>query len=642
MKTILHWLSLGSLLTGCGALVGEDFEDLKKQPPASSAGTSGAGSSGGGGLAGMNPGGASGSAGDPSEGGTGGAPATGAGTGGSAGFDGDGGTELCNDTSPLRHLTVKITNLLDGKTCSGTLLTNGWVLTANHCLAYETQSKHILVQRRLGSSNESSIVDELVRHPSSAQGLQRVDLALLRLTSPMSVAGSSTGHRTAILTKDSHYLNNELIHCMGYAQDSAASGTSLACHDTFSQVSSVEIDHQGAAVDPSTQSPVVYSEGDLAIWESSYGTDSSLQGGGCYYQNNQNVSTKNIDYLSVIYLGEHGDQKGGGRGVSLLSAGVREWIEETLFSEPSVIAEEVAGPPSLSAEWPQRLKLFWYSNPSKFKVMAHEQGWEKPAGNLPLADALKLSPEAPSSISWSPGRSDLFVTTTQGDLNHFWHAKGVWQGPAKIDLPVVGPAVVASWGENRLDLFMTLTDRKIHHIYTNNPIWSHEKKAILSPGEIYYPDGEIISPPDYGTPCAVGRIYKLADVTVYSIDVFALRPLDGKVVHKRTLNGAWLPAKEEGEWDLLPMTQPICSAGTSDCSRVTAVTSPEGWIDLFVRGPNGNLWHAYFVGEWTLTWLDTGIPIASDPVAASSRPGRIDLVWRDPADNTMRWMYFPR
>ena len=95
--------------------------------------------------------------------------------------------------------------------CTGTLLSNSWVLTANHCTS--NVGDVVLMD------NQARTISSVFPHPDVRYG---VDIALIYLSSPMLVAGTTTtfrrGLRTTVAPQGTH------VRCFGYGEGFNAPG----------------------------------------------------------------------------------------------------------------------------------------------------------------------------------------------------------------------------------------------------------------------------------------------------------------------------------------------------------------------------------------------------------------------------------
>src|SRR5262249_50273287 len=93
--------------------------------------------------------------------------------------------------------------------CSGTLLTNDWLITAAHCaLDTATPSNNFVT---MGSQQSAGVY--AVNHPS-------LDFALIKLATPFTMNGSPYGYRMPIYWCTTASLNGQTLWCRGYGCDS--------------------------------------------------------------------------------------------------------------------------------------------------------------------------------------------------------------------------------------------------------------------------------------------------------------------------------------------------------------------------------------------------------------------------------------
>ena len=193
----------------------------------------------------------------------------------------------------------------------------------------------------------------------------------------------------------------------------------------------------------------------------------------------------------------------------------------------------------------------------------------------------------PATVSWGPGRIDVFSRATDGTLLHRWFEGGWFPWEDLGGALTSGPAA-ASWAAGRLDVFARGTDNALHHIAFSGGAWS----AWQGLG------GSLTSAPaavSWGT---------------NRIDVFG-RGTDNAVWH-RWFNGSWSAWESQG--------------GT--LTSAPAVSSwASGRLDVFGRGTDNALWHKSFSGSWS-GWQSLGGTLTSAPAAVSWAANRIDVFVR--------------
>jgi hypothetical protein len=267
------------------------------------------------------------------------------------------------------------------------------------------------------------------------------------------------------------------------------------------------------------------------------------------------------------------------------------WLSEVGAPPPGVAA---GSSPAVSSWGANRLDLFVRGADN---AIWHDW-WDGTRWNVwqSLGPAIVSNPAA---VSWAANRIDLFGVGTDGNIWHkVWNGSS-WSGWAsEVGHPPPGLAsgsgpAVSSWGANRLDLFVRGADNAIWHAWwdgTRWNFWESQGPAIVS------------------SPAAVSW-------AANRIDLFGTGT-DGNVYHKVWNGSSW-----SGWVSDMGHPPPGLASGSGPAVSSWAANR----LDLFSRGADNAIWHAWWDGSRWNGWESRGPTIVSSPAAVSWGLNRIDL-----------------
>ncbi len=291
-----------------------------------------------------------------------------------------------------------------------------------------------------------------------------------------------------------------------------------------------------------------------------------------------------------------------------------------------------------------------YNGAPGYKVAA---GWDATTGfgsingNLLLA---ALQDRTASVAAWAANRLDVFVTGTDGTLQHKLWDGTVWE-PSGRDFESLGGTCVGSpeavsWGPNRLDVFVVGENRAMFHKLWNGKVWEPSATGFESLGGTCVGSPEAVSwGPNRLDVFVVGEnramFHKLWDGTVWEpakdfeslggtcvgspeavswgpnrLDVFVVG-VNGALFHKAWNGTVWEPAKD------------FESLGGTCVGQPSVVSWGAKRLDVFVVGADQALHHKWFDGtKWgpSATGFESlGGTCVGSPKAVSWGPNRLDV-----------------
>lgn len=242
----------------------------------------------------------------------------------------------------------------------------------------------------------------------------------------------------------------------------------------------------------------------------------------------------------------------------------------------------------------------------------------------------------PATVSWGPGRIDVFTRGTDNHVHHQYYENG-WSAQENLGGIITSAPAVTSWAPGRLDLFARGSAGDLVHRYYDNG-WSNWE-SLSAPATL-------ASAPT-ATAWAPGRV-----------DVFA-RGNAGELVHRfyavqangwsswENLGGGLIGAPAAAAWAPEHIDVVVRGADSAMYHRVYAPSAWGAWarvggvlngppsivshwpgvLDVVVTGNDNAIYHQAFLGGWW-GWQRIGGSATSGPSIASWQSGRTDIFVR--------------
>ena len=178
---------------------------------------------------------------------------------------------------------------------------------------------------------------------------------------------------------------------------------------------------------------------------------------------------------------------------------------------------------------------------------------------------------SPSVASWSAGRLDVFARGTDNALWHMWY-DGQWHNFENLGGNLLSAPAATSWASGRIDIVAVQSDGRLYDKVFDG---SWHPFALIGTNQAVAGD------PGLSTQGS-GKL----DLTIASGS--------GDTSLHFGYNGGWAAS-----WDNI--------AGGILSSGPRNVSWSAGRIDVFARGTDNFVWHAWWTGVWN-GWERCGLP----------------------------------
>jgi hypothetical protein len=484
---------------------------------------------------------------------------------------------------PIDSESNGLVHVLGDVDCSGFLISNQWAMTARHCVsaALVTDPGRITVGYGGTRSQPSQItsVAEVIRSPPGW------DLALLRLSSPLKVAGVPYGFQQRAYPNYSDYLVTyaSQVICLAWGRTSVLAPPPE--QPSMTVLTLAGLPPPLLRVHPSGGG------GSIGIGDA---------GGFCLTQ----MISQPPNLLVGVIVGQ--DALGNGILTDLTRPEIRAWVEAALTIRDDDVAVSAASLPAAASPDGQEIDLYWVDAAG---VMNRSQ--LQPDGPTVALGGQADDPFAavrPAAV-YVGSQLHIFGRTVSGRVLEQVPADGgssSWT-PVPSLTSIVSGLGAASWSADQLDVFASNSAQQIVHAWSDGTAWlGNEVLGGSSDTDVLAVSAEI------------------GDLHVFSV-------VGGHVFHKWKNSSPWQPPNPV--WAGNDLTGTVNSA----CSTVTTGTD---LFDIFGRGANGHLVHKAYLGWWVDGFLDLGLPLPSEPTAVLAG-ARVDVFARNP-DGSLWHGHLPR